>query len=305
VGWNEERVHRWLFRTLAPRGLAGSYGSDAAKLAAALWRPVVCVDQTVEGVHAERGVAPELLGRKAAARALSDLAASGARPVALLLALALDPRTEDAWIRRAIRAVQREGRRHGAELVGGDLSARRGANTLVVSALGDGLGAPVGRERARAGDVVLVTGPCGGSLLGRHATFEPRFAEAHWFARRGVRAMMDVTDGLARDLARLARASGVRIDLERVPIHADARRLARRSGKSAFAHALDDGEDYELLVAVPKKLFASFEAELHARFPAVCAIGRVRRGRGLHVRRSERDGALVRWEGRGGWVHGG
>lgn len=298
-------MHRWLFARLRPRGLAGAYGSDAAKLAHALWRPVVCVDQTILGVHCEPDVEPELVGRKAAARALSDLAASGARPVALLLALQLDAATDEAWIHGVIRGLQRLGRRHGAELVGGDLAARRGKSALVVTALGDGVGAPVGRERARAGDVVLVTGPVGGSLLGRHLRFEPRVELGLWLAQRGVRAMMDVTDGLARDLARLARASNVRIDLEDVPIHADARRLARRTRRSAFEHALSDGEDYELLACVPKTLFEALQTELLARCPAARVIGRVRRGRGLHVPAAERSAELVRWSGRGGWVHGG
>lgn len=298
-------MHRWLFARLRPRGLAGAYGSDAAKLAHALWRPVVCVDQTILGVHCESDVEPELVGRKAAARALSDLAASGARPVALLLALQLDAATDEAWVRGVVRGVQRLGRSHGAELVGGDLSARRGRNALVVTALGDGVGAPVGRERARVGDVVLVTGPVGGSLLGRHLRFEPRVELGLWLARRGVRALMDVTDGLARDLARLARASHVRIDLEHVPIHPDARRLARRTRRTAFEHALSDGEDYELLACVPKSLFAALEAELFARCPSASVIGRVRRGRGLHVPVAEAADRLVRWSGRGGWVHGG
>ncbi|MBI5431933.1 MAG: thiamine-monophosphate kinase [Planctomycetes bacterium] len=303
--WNEDRVHRWLSRELAPRGLSGAFGSDAAKLSGALRRPVICVDQTIEGVHCAVGTEAELVGRKAAARALSDLAASAARPVALVLAMALDPATDEAWIRRAIRAVQREARLHGAELVGGDLAQRRGRNTLVVTALGDGQGAPVGRERARAGDVVLVTGPVGGSLLGRHLTFEPRVDAGLWLARNGARALMDVTDGLARDLARLARASSVRIDLERVPIHSDARRLARKSGRSAFEHALHDGEDYELLATLSKKLFAALEPELGERLPDARVIGRVRRGAGLWLPASERESELVRWHGRGGYVHGG
>lgn len=297
-------MHRWLFASLAPRGLAGAYGSDAARLARALRRPVICVDQTIVGVHCRARTAPERVGAKAAARALSDLAASAARPIALLLAAQLDPATDERWIRRAIRAVQRMGRRHGAELVGGDLAARPGANALVVTALGDGARAPVGRDRARAGDLVLLTGPVGGSLLGRHLIFEPRVAEGLWLAGQGVRALMDVTDGLARDLARLARASGVRIDLERVPIHRDARRLARQTGRSALAHALDDGEDYELLATLPRSRFAALERELARRLPKASVIGRVRPGRGLYVPTGEGPGALVGWSGRGGWVHG-
>ncbi|MCE9594966.1 MAG: thiamine-phosphate kinase [Planctomycetes bacterium] len=304
MNWSEDRIHRWLRRELAPRGLVGAFGNDAAALARGLARPIVCVDQTLEGVHYARGTKPELVGKKAAARALSDLAASAASPRALVLALALDPATDARWIRRVIRAVQNEGRRFGAELVGGDLAARRGPNAASVTALGEGPKLAVGRERARAGDVVLLTGPVGGSMLGRHLALEPRVEAALWLADHGVRALMDVTDGLARDLSRLAAASSVRIDLEHVPIHADARRLARKTGRSALSHALDDGEDHELLVALPAKIHREFERELATALPRSVVIGRVRRGAGLFLSKSETNATLVRWNGRGGWVHG-
>jgi thiamine-monophosphate kinase len=154
---------------------------------------------------------------------------------------------------------------------------------------------------------VLLTGPVGGSGRGRHLDFEPRIAAGLALARAGVRCMMDTTDGLALDLWRLAEASGVRIDLEFVPLHRDARARARASGRSALEHALADGEDYELL--------ATLGPEAAARLPrtgalaGLAAIGRVRRGRGLYVPRAGPDGeprggaALERWRG-GGFVHG-
>ena len=302
-------MHRWLARELEPRGLAGRFGHDAAVLVARAGRTVLCTDQAIEGVHAERGVSGRLLGRKACARALSDLAATAARPVAVLLAMALDPGVSEAWIRACVRAVRERARDFGADLVGGDLAASQGPARLCVTACGlfEGRGKAPGRERARPGQVIVATGRFGGSRAGRHLKIEPRVALGHWLAERGATAMLDVSDGLALDLARLARASGVRIDLERVPIHADALRAARASGRTPREHALEDGEDHELLAALPRAAAARL-AELEAPRragaprPELAVIGRVRRGRGLWL--ADQGGPARPWSGRGGWIHG-
>ncbi len=298
-------MHRWLAANLAPRGLLGELVSDAAHLARSIARPVLCIDQCIEGVHFESKAPAALVGRKAADRSISDLAASAAEPRALLLALSVDRSRDERWIRAVIRAVQREARRFGAELVGGDLSASRGAAHLSVAAIGDRtVRNPIGRELARAGDVVVATGPLGGSRLGRHLAIEPRVREGAWLAELGVRAMIDVSDGLARDLARLARASKVAIELERVPIHADARRAAKQDGESALMHALHDGEDHELAAALPAKSIARFEKERAEFAPSAAIIGRVRRGGGLVLPLDELGARRASWTGRGGWLHG-
>jgi thiamine-monophosphate kinase len=303
VSWNEDSIHRWL-----GRALPSVRGNDAAVLASALRAPVVCVDQTVEGVHYERGTAAAKVGRKACARALSDLAASGATPRAVVVAMTLGRDVEERWIRGVLTAIARTAAPH-AQLVGGDLSATRklGA-TLAVTALGEKryAGPPVARDRARAGHVLVLTGPVGGSPLGRHLRPEPRVAQGLQLASLGARAMMDTSDGLALDLARLARASKVRIDLERVPIHRDARRLARRTGRSALRHALTDGEDYELLATLPRGVWGRLRGKNRGVLQGVVEVGRVRAGSGLWVPRSEARGPLVRWSGArgGGWVHG-
>jgi thiamine-monophosphate kinase len=117
--------------------------------------------------------------------------------------------------------------------------------------------------------------------------------------------MIDVSDGLAIDLARLARSSGVRVDLERVPVHPDAARAARRDGRSARDHALGDGEDYELLACLPASRADRILVEARRRWPTLVPIGRVRRGSGLWIAGPGAAGGLRRWSGRGGWVHGG
>ena len=115
---------------------------------------------------------------------------------------------------------------------------------------------------------------------------------------------MDVSDGLALDLARLAARSKVRIELETVPIHPDARRLARKTGHAPREHALSDGEDHELIATLPQKAVLRALREAPERCSGFALLGNVRRGRGLRIPRDEQSDALVAFAGRGGWIHG-
>jgi len=309
MSWNEDDIHRALGRARRPRGLTGSRGHDAAVLRALGGKPVVCVDACVEGVHFERDTRPELVGRKACARALSDLAATAAAPKAVLLSISAARARTDAWILHAIDGVRSISREHGADLVGGDLGSTTGPTVMTVTALGDfdSAARPPGRDRAKVGQVVWLTGPCGGSILGRHLAIEPRVAAGRWLHQRGATAMMDVSDGLAWDLHRLARASGVRIeiDMESLPIHADARRLARRTRAQAWEHALHDGEDHELVATLPRSALARVrrEARRHIGHGDSAAIGRVGRGSGVLLKFADRE--IVWQPAMGGWKHGG
>ncbi len=305
--WSEERLLAWL-RGLAldARHALGPRGHDACVLPRLRGRPVLCVDHTIVGVHVGADTPPAALARKAVARSVSDLAASAAWPRAVLLALAAGPEADERRLRRVIVAVRAAALAFGAELVGGDLACRPGPLALSVSALGEyrGRGEPPARHRARPGEWVLLSGPVGGSGLGRHLRLAPRLEAGRALARLGASALMDVSDGLARDLARLARTAGVRIDLEHVPVHRDARRAARTSGRSARAHALEDGEDHELLATLaPRRARAALEHGVPGA-PELARIGRVRAGRGLWLR-DEQSGAWRAWDGRGGWTHGG
>lgn len=307
MAWSEDSIHRWLARAGRPRGTVGSAMHDAAVLARARGRTVACLDQTVEGVHFEPGAPPRRVGAKAARRALSDLAATAARPRALLLGLAAPPETEESWIRAVIGGLRAAAREVGAELVGGDLCASPGPRSLAVTALGElpGTARPPGRGRARAGQAVLVTGPLGGSLLGRHLGFRPRLEEGRWLHGQGATAMMDVSDGLAWDLHRLARAAGVRIVLECVPVHAAARRAARASGRTALDHALHDGEDHELIATVDRGRLASLLAGAPRHCPGLAVLGRVEAGSGLVLAAGLSGPVAQPWDpARGGWRHG-
>lgn len=304
MSWDESSLHRWLARRLADAPLGGGFGHDAAHLARALARPVVCVDQVVEGVHFEPGARPAAVGAKACARALSDLAASAARPRAVLAALRAPAGRSERDLRALLAAIDAQASAFGARLVGGDLTSGDGPLGLAVTAIGERARARVvGRAGARPGDVVVVTGACGGSRLGRHLRLVPRVAEGQWLAERGARAMLDLSDGLGQDLGRLARASGVAIELEHVPVHRDAERAAKRDGRSALEHALADGEDHELAAALPQRALARVLRERSRRCPGLVVVGRVREGRGVRLSRSL--AASVGPRALEGWVHRG
>ncbi len=301
--WSEAELHRWLARRGVPRGVVGSAMHDAAVLAPRRGRGVLCVDQVILGVHAEADVSPAKFGRKGVDRVFSDLAATAAAPVAVLLALRLPPKTRAAWARAVLAGAIARARAFGADVVGGDLSGGAGPAGLAVSALGElpGKRRAPGRDRAQPGDWVLLTGPVGGSGLGRHLRIEPRLAAGRALWEGGAKALMDVSDGLGIDLARLADASGVRIDLEAVPIHADAKRAAGKSGRSAWQHALGDGEDHELIAVLPPRAAERLLAKGLPGAPAARRVGRVRSGRGLFV--AAPGGGFERYAG-GGFLHG-
>jgi len=241
--------------------VAQGIGDDAASLVVpAGERLVVSTDASVEGAHFQRGwLAPDEIGWRAAASALSDLAAMAARPLGLVVALALP----DAWRDDALAIADGIGaaaRQAGAPIVGGDL-VRAGELGLTITVLGSAV-RPLGRDGARPGDAVYVTGRLGGPRLAlrawergdvpapehraRFARPVPRLAEARWLAEQGTRALVDVSDGLAADVRHLAAASGVRIVLERalVPCVAGA----------TPDDALAGGEEYELALAAPPTL---------------------------------------------------
>lgn len=246
-------------RLLARWGpLARGVGDDAAVLDVPVGeRLVVSTDSSVEGAHFRREwLTPEEIGWRAAASALSDLAAMAARPIGMVLALSVP----DAWrgeLDAIADGVGAAARAANAPIVGGDL-VRGSELALTITVLGSAA-SPLGRDGARAGDLVCVTGALGGPRCalaawlrgeapdaGHRARFArpvPRLAEARWLAVHGARAMVDVSDGLAADLAHVAAASQVRIAL-------DPARVPRVAG-ATVADALGGGEEYELALTLP------------------------------------------------------
>ncbi|HLF94545.1 MAG TPA: thiamine-phosphate kinase [Planctomycetota bacterium] len=283
---------RWI-RARIPRrrpGVEVDSGDDAAVVRLGKGKVLFKTDSVIDGVHFDgRTARPEEIGHKAIGRCLSDLAAMGGIPTFAVVAMMVPKTAREGWIQRVMVGMERTARAFDTAIVGGDLKSHKGKLAIAVAMLGRLEGPPVLRSGARPGDAIAVTGPLGGSILGKHLRFTPRVREALSLRRRfQLHAMIDLSDGLATDLAHLCEESGVgaTIDAARVPIAPAARRL----GGDPLQHALADGEDYELLFTVPAR-------EAH-RLPHV--IGRVEKQGGLRLRRPDgrQEPIAVR-----GWEH--
>jgi len=256
-------------------------GDDAAVLrTSGIDECVMTVDLLTDHVDFELGeVDPRRAGRKALAVNLSDLAAMASRPLAGVVALALPRRGGMELAVALYEGMIPLAEQYDLALAGGDTNSWEGPLAIGVTLLGAVTGkGPWTRAGARPGDRIVVTGSFGGSILGRQFDFEPRVAEALRLAERyDVHAAIDVSDGLAIDLSRIAAESrcGAVLQTGAVPVADDAHRLAARlaDGLTALDHALGDGEDFELILAVPPAEADRMLAEQPLAVP-LTAVGR-------------------------------
>jgi len=254
---NELDLLRSLLPTLAQgKGVVAGPGDDCAILeTGGTMLQLAAVDQLIEGVHFLPETDPAAAGAKLMNRNLSDIAAMGGIPRFALLTIAAGAWSEERVL-TFCRGAERAGRAAQVSIVGGDLAAlpEKGF-CATLSILGEvEPGKAVLRSGASAGEVLYVTGRIGNSFYsGRHLTFTPRLAEGRALAGRAT-AMLDVSDGLLLDAARLAKASKValKIDLNKIPLHADA----------SAPQAWSDGEDYELLFCAPPGLEKDWSCDL-------------------------------------------
>jgi thiamine-monophosphate kinase len=232
-------------------------GDDAAVLAPGAPVPtLVTVDLLMEGVDFTLPPAtPRLVGRKALAVNLSDVAAMAGVPRSAVVALCLPKSWSEGAVLELHAGLAELAAEFDTAVVGGDTNAWDGPLVLSVTVLGECTShGPVLRSGALPGDWILATGAFGGSIGGRHLTFMPRVREAlaiHAAAGDALHAAIDVSDGLAADLHHLLEESGVGaiVDADAVPIHPDAVSASARDGRTPLEHALSDGEDFELLLA--------------------------------------------------------
>jgi len=263
----ERAFVRWLQQRTAPKkwpvlvGIGddmavveagGETGDDGAAV-------LITSDMLLDGVHFETGVhSLEQIGRKAIACSLSDCAAMAVRPLAATISVAWPAGADQDGLKRLFEGMWRIAETFGCALVGGDTTSwpqPLAIDIAMIAAQHPGH-PPIRRSGARVGDTLYVTGPLGGSRLGRHLTFVPRVREACSISQAmgpHLHAMIDLSDGLSTDLHRLCEASNIGTELieellEQV-VHEDARR-ATADGRSVLDHVLNDGEDFELLLAV-------------------------------------------------------
>ena len=259
-------------------------GDDCAVIGgprAARWL-LLKTDVVVEGVHFLRDDDPRRVGWKALCRAISDVAAMGGVPEHALITIAVSRDEEVARVKALYAGLRRAARKFGVSIVGGETSRSPGPMFVNVSLTGS-----VERTRcvlrtgARPGDVLFVTGRLGGSRAGKHLDFTPRLAEARWLVQNfHPHAMMDLSDGLAADLPRLARASrcGFTLDEPLLPI----------TPGCTLKEALSDGEDFELLIALSPKDAAGIEPKWRRAFGKLplTQIGRVTQRSTLNIQLS-------------------
>lgn len=242
-------------------GLVHGIGDDAAVVDSQGRTVVVTTDLLLDGIDfVLRDCGFAAAGRKAMAKNFSDVAAMGCEPWLAFTSTALPAGTSRDDAHALFDALTATAAEYGCTVAGGDTKRSSGPLVVNVTVLGRARSRPpLLRSGARAGDVVCVTGGFGGSILGHHLSFEPRVdAGLRLNDVHGAHAAIDVSDGLEIDLVRLAEASGVGVTLElnAIPIRDAARLLAQRDGASALDHALHDGEDYELIVALPEHAVA-------------------------------------------------
>lgn len=294
-------IHRH-FRPLATDPGAFGLTDDAAIVRPAPGCDIVLkTDPIISGVHFFPDEMPEAVAQKALRVNLSDLAAKGATPLGFLMALALPDGTSEEWLARFARALGADAEHYRCPLLGGDTDRTPGLLTVSISAFGTvPNGAMLRRSGARVGDLVMVSGTIGDAALGlelrrsgdrkpwvllaaderahllaRYQVPEPRTGLADALLAHAT-AAMDVSDGLAGDLAKLCRESGVSttIEVERVPM-SPAARSALRAAPELIETILTGGDDYEILFTVPADGAAAFGAAAAATGVAVTLIGRI------------------------------
>jgi thiamine-monophosphate kinase len=286
------------FQPLATDPGAFDLGDDAAVLKALGDDIVVTTDAIVEGVHFLPDDPPDTVARKALGVNLSDLAAKGATPAGCVLTLALRDANE-FWLRRFAQALGEDCTRYGCPLLGGDTVSTPGPLMISITAFGRlPEGRMIRRNGARPDDLVLVTGTIGDAalgldvlrggeatraadaaakdmLIGRYRVPQPRVALASAL-RDHAHAAMDVSDGLAGDLAKLCKVSGVSavINAGRIPLSDAAANLVA-SGAVGIEIIIAGGDDYEVLCTMPHDRLEAFQQTAQTAGVAVAVIGTI------------------------------
>ncbi len=286
----QETGERKIIEALARQLSAGQHvetgiGDDCAVVRAGGEDWVITTDPVIEGVHFLSGEEPRRIGHKAVGRVLSDIASMGAEPLWLAVNVVAPPALELETLEAVYAGASALLKTCGGAIIGGDVAQ---GPCLELHVFGIGrlpAGTALLRSGAHPGDLLFVTGALGGSIFGKHLDFMPRLSEGRWLREQGfAAAMIDISDGLLSEARLLAERSGVRVvvDAARVPVSSAA--AHHTDGHSPLAHALTDGEDFELLFTVPSEKRADLEKAWSRHFQISCTcIGSVECGAGVHL----------------------
>ena len=308
----EERLIERYFRPLATAASAFGLGDDAAALAPpAGCDLVLTTDGVIASVHFLPTDPPQSIARKALRMNLSDLAAKGATPIGFLLSIALPANTQETWVAAFAEGLGQDISHYGCPLLGGDTDRTPGPLSISITAFGTlPHGAMVRRATANLDDVIAVTGTIGDAALGvlihrdadvakqwrlssaasehlrqRYLLPQPRNALAEAL-RKHASAAMDVSDGLAGDLAKLCRASGLaaEVDVDAVPL-SDAAHAVLSADAKLIERIMTGGDDYEIVLTLPAVRFGTFRTAAESAGVPVSKIGQVTSGQGVRFLR--------------------
>ena len=248
-------------------------------------------DAVVEGVHFTAEADPKKVGRKALARALSDIAAMAGTPHSCLVTLGLPKNYDPDCVLKIYEGLNSVAREYNVSVAGGETTLTR-EMVLSIALIGTiPRDRKITRSGAKVGDAIFVTGDLGGSLSGKHLDFVPRIAEAQWLAKNfTIHSMIDLSDGLAGDLRHILNASktGAELFSTSIPISRAAKLQAKgeSSAKPPLLAALVDGEDFELLFTLASKDAVPLLDGWKAQFPSIklSCIGKITEAPGLRIR---------------------
>ncbi len=251
---------------------------------------LVTTDMLVQDTHFElKKNKPGEIGRKSIACSISDIAAMGCTAKYAVISICFPAKTGTRFAKELYRGMKEEADEYDIKIIGGDVVSSKKLLVINVAMLGENSGVkPVTRSNARAGDAIMVTGTLGGSILKKHATFKPRLKEGLMLNKKfKVNSMIDISDGLLSDLNHILDESKVGAVLyeDKIPVSVDAKKLSRKTGLGPLHHALNDGEDYELLFTLSDKeserLLSSGQLSIR-----VSKIGHIKKPGGITIRDS-------------------